>query len=134
MTFCILLLLCLGMCPESLITPILLIWRAVGFCQRFFFFLFLLASEMIMPFFLSVCLYSGLHWLSHPTSLGWSLLDYGGWCICCVLEFSLWVFYWVFLSVFTREHCLLCDWSYGQFWRRFNEVQRRRYIILSYVP
>jgi hypothetical protein len=51
---------------------------------------FSVSNEMIWGFFfLSVYLYSVLHWWifvywTIPVSLGWSILDHGEWCFWCV--------------------------------------------------
>ena len=52
-------------------------------------------------FFLSICLYGGLHWQifvcwTISASLGWSQHDHSGWFFLCVPWFNLLVFYWVF--------------------------------------
>ena len=68
MVCCVLLLLCLAMSLKFLIFPRLLPWRSIGFA-------FSASNEMII-FFLSVCLYSGLHWW---ISVYWTITACLGW-------------------------------------------------------
>jgi hypothetical protein len=71
---------------------------------------------MIMCGFFSVCLYGGLLWhifICWAIST-WILLDHGGLSFWWWIRFSLQVFYWIFLHLFSYEKlvCGFCCWCY----------------------
>ena len=99
LTYCKLPLRHCSMLPLPLISLKLLSQRRFGDCH-------ILGTERDEHFFFSVCLYGGLYWWFFvywiiAASLEGKLCDHGG---CCLLRFSLQIFYWV----------LLHQYSYGK--------------------
>lgn len=106
-TFCKWTFICLGMPPVFLIFPRFLLWRGVEFMSK----VFSASNEVIMCCF-SVCLYCGLHLLTHicwniTTCLGWSLLNHGQWSFWYAFGFTLQIFYWVLLHPCSKEKWLV---------------------------
>jgi uncharacterized membrane protein len=91
---CILLLLYLSICFSSLVSTALLLWPRARHFQR----LFQHLMKWSCMLFLSVCLYSLLHFLMlyHPCILGVSLLDHDKWYFWCLPGFWFPVFSLVF--------------------------------------
>jgi hypothetical protein len=87
-----------------LVSSGLLLWSNVKFYQR----LFLPLLRWVCDFlFASFCLCTVLHLLLYKwsilASLEWNQLDQGIRLLNCVVEFSLWIFYWEFLHLYSSR-------------------------------